>query len=337
MITILAMNSLFSAFTCVPLFRAAEKIFDRQIAMLSGWIFALLPYFARWPVTWYWEITLSTLFMTWLFWRVLVLREEDTLRNWVGFGLIWGFAMLTNPSVMTLVGLSMLWLLQDRGLKIWKHIAVAMLVCGVVISPWLVRNRIVLHRWIFIRSNFGFEFSLGNYHGSAGDCWMGHHPWTNPSERQSYTELGEVEYIRRTSLIGKQFVRNYPEEFLRLCWFRFRIFWDGSVLYIRNWWRPFWLPWLYPLLTVSTALGLLVMFARRFEAASLMFFTILLYPWPYYLACVQSRFRHLIDPMMLMISVYLIVEVARIVHKGMRLYSHREPPVDHGGMENSAL
>src|SRR5579872_2615230 len=62
-VAILAMNSLFSAFTCIPLFRAAEKLFDRQIAMLSGWTFALLPYFARWPVTWFWEITLSTLFM----------------------------------------------------------------------------------------------------------------------------------------------------------------------------------------------------------------------------------------------------------------------------------
>lgn len=103
-------------------------------------------------------------------------------------------------------------------------------------------------------------------------------------------------------------------------------------------WRPFWLAWLYPLLTITTALGLLVMLARRLAVTHLMFFTILLYPWPYYLDCVQSRFRHLVDPMMLMISMYLIVETVRIVDKGIRLYSQRagHPPFEETGAENSA-
>jgi len=323
LIAILSMNSLFSALTCVPLVRIAERLFNRRVALISGWVFALVPYFARWAVTWYWEITLSTLLMTWLFWYALALREYDSLRGWISFGLLFGVAMLTNPSVMTLVGISILWLLDVHGLKIWRRAALSLLVCFLVISPWLVRNRLVMHKWIFLRSNFGFEFSLGNYHGSAGDCWMGRHPWTSLAEYERYANMGEAAYVNQRAHEGREFVREYPEEFLRLCWYRFRIFWDGSVMRMRPRWQPYWLAWLYPLLTVTTSVGLLVMLFRRSLYAHLLFFVILLYPWPYYLDCVQSRFRHLIDPLMLMITVWVVTETLQSGTKALRLYLHR--------------
>src|SRR5579883_338880 len=75
-ICVLAMNSLFSALTCIPLVRIAERIFDRRLALICGWLWALVPYFAKWSVTWIWETTLSTLLMSWLFLQFLELRDN---------------------------------------------------------------------------------------------------------------------------------------------------------------------------------------------------------------------------------------------------------------------
>lgn len=308
---ICVLNGLFSALTCIPLYWAAKKIFDRRVALVAGWTFALCPYFAKWSVTWVWETTLSALFMTWMFWAILKIQQEDTLRNWIIYGCVWGAAMLNNPSVLTLVAFSILWFLEWGGRKSWRHILAAVLVCMVVISPWIARNRIVMHRWIFIRSNFGFEFHLGNFPGSKGDCWMDRHPWGNEKELEVYRSEGEVEYVAEHGKEAKQFIAENPGEFVRLCWHRFLNFWNGGAMRMRPRWRALWLPWLYLPLTITTAAGLFLMLKRRLMVANLMFLAIVVYPWPYYIACIQTRFRHVIDPLMLMVSVYFLAEVFR--------------------------
>jgi len=92
-------------------------------------------------------------------------------------------------------------------------------------------------------------------------------------------------------------------------------------------WQWYWIPDLYPIFTVTTAFGLLLMLWRKMPETYLLFFTILLYPWPYYLDCVQTRFRHLIDPMMLMITVYVLVEIGTSIWRGYQIYSRREDTV----------
>ncbi len=317
-IWVLVMNSLFSAFTIIPLVQVAERLFDRRIALLSGWLWAVVPYFAKWSITWIWETTLSTLLLLWLLLQFLKLRDELKDRNtkpwhWVAFGLLWGLAMLTNPSVLTVVGLCFLWLLRERGFRVWKPMATAILMCAIVISPWLLRNRVVMHRWIFIRSNLGYELFLGNYHGSSGACGGGIHIWMNGDEWRRYISMGEAAFIEVHARSAKLFIRQYPLEFLQLCLRRFLDVWDGRVLLMRPAWAKVWLSWLYPVFTVTTVSGLLVMWRKRIPLTTLIFLIFLVYPWPYYIACAQSRFRHLVDPLILMIAVFLVLELPAIL------------------------
>ena len=51
-IAILTINSLFAAFTCWPIFRIADRIFGRTVALISGWTWAVVPFFFRWAITW---------------------------------------------------------------------------------------------------------------------------------------------------------------------------------------------------------------------------------------------------------------------------------------------
>src|SRR5581483_8731 len=92
------------------------------------------------------------------------------------------------------------------------------------ITPWMVRNRMVFGKWVFIRGNAPFEFTLGNYHLSNGLGWFGKHPTQNKWEYAKYARMGEVAYIAEKQREGMAFVKEYPGEFMRLCLKRFDAF-----------------------------------------------------------------------------------------------------------------
>src|SRR5215472_4285915 len=57
----LAVNSLCSALTCIPLFLIGEEIFGTTAALWAGWIWALLPYAMYWAIRFAWETSFATL------------------------------------------------------------------------------------------------------------------------------------------------------------------------------------------------------------------------------------------------------------------------------------
>src|SRR5271165_2681020 len=64
---ILFINSLFSALTCVPIVRIAERMGQRKVGLLAGWLWAGGIFFMRWPTTWVWDMSLSALLLAILF------------------------------------------------------------------------------------------------------------------------------------------------------------------------------------------------------------------------------------------------------------------------------
>ena len=90
---ILAFNSIFSALTCLTLYRIAEKIYGVAVARATAWTWALFPYAIYWPVRVVWEMSLSAFLLSLAL--LLTLRMADAPprpRAWIGFGLLWGAA-----------------------------------------------------------------------------------------------------------------------------------------------------------------------------------------------------------------------------------------------------
>ena len=56
---ILTFNSIFSALTCLTLYRIGEKIYGVAVARATAWTWALFPYAIYWPVRVVWEMSLS--------------------------------------------------------------------------------------------------------------------------------------------------------------------------------------------------------------------------------------------------------------------------------------
>ncbi|MGB7280759.1 MAG: glycosyltransferase family 39 protein [Candidatus Acidiferrum sp.] len=311
---LLLLNSVFSAVICVPLYEICERTVGRVAGLWAGWTWALLPYFWLWPTSEIWETSFVALLLAYLILMTLRLAQtvEAPARNqWLSLGLLWGVALLTNPVLLTVLPVSCIWVayrLRQHSARTLRCLALALAACAVVVTPWLARNRTVFGQFVFIRSNFGFEFHLGNYHLSNGFGWTGKHPSTNKEEREEYARMGEIAYVasKRNQAIG--FVRRYPLEFLELTAKRFYAFWSGDMISYGA--GPL-LPWLYGPFSLLTVFGMLLAVRDKVPGMGLLFGLMLLFPLPFYLAFPQARNRYTIEPEMLALSVYFLFVVVR--------------------------
>src|SRR5437868_11096710 len=86
---LLAINSVFSALTCIPIFLIARRIFSEKVAVGSAWAWALLPNVIFWCTRAIWETSLAALLMTTIFWLALTLEDRYGWMPWLQFGLLW--------------------------------------------------------------------------------------------------------------------------------------------------------------------------------------------------------------------------------------------------------
>jgi 4-amino-4-deoxy-L-arabinose transferase-like glycosyltransferase len=312
-------QSLFSALTVIPLIGIATYMGRRPAGMIAAVVWAFFPWFSRWALTWIWETSLSALLLACLLWYALQLRQQTSRLVWIGFGTLWGLTVLVNPALISLLPVTLIVALYGTG-RNWRHClrpAIVMLAaCFLVISPWLIRNRVVLGQWVFLRDNFGFEFALGNYHLSFGRGWAGRHPAVNPREFARYRDLGELGYIQANTNEAIRFVRQYPGEFLTLCAKRVVYFWDGSAMQYRGPVAAYWFPWSFALFSFLLLPALWVCSRLKIPHWRMLFAVVLIYPLPYYLTHPPVRYRHIIEPeMVLLIALAAVEATARLTQR----------------------
>ena len=308
-IVILTINSLFSALTCVTIYKIAERTVGRTVGLWAGWAWAVVPFFMRWPTTWVWEISLSALLMCGLFLYTLHLETSSSRKLWAGYGLLWAVAALSNPALLAALPFMGIWAalrLRRQHQEYFRPAALSAVVFLLTITPWLVRNRIALGEWVFIRDNFGLELRLGNYPSSNGMGWLGRHPTWNKWQLEKYVQMGELAYLEANQREALDFIRNQPLAFLALCGKRFLGFWDGTpLIYLMK--EP-WKPWMFVLTSVLALYGMVVAIGRKVRASWLYALVLLTYPIPYYITYAQPRYRHAIEPLLLILIVYFLCQ-----------------------------
>jgi len=167
----LVLNILFSAGTCVPIFYGGRRIAGLGVASAVAWLWALFPNAIIIPFEWIWDTSLSALLVATLLWATLELAESRRVRDWCFYGLLWGFALLINPSIALSFPVLLAWAayrnrtreLSSAWASAWivrPALAAAMTILCCV--PWTIRNYVQFHRFIPLRSNFAFELYIGN-------------------------------------------------------------------------------------------------------------------------------------------------------------------------------
>jgi len=227
---LLTINSIFSALTCIPIYLIAKRTFDQKVALWSAWVWALLPYTMYWSTKWVWETALSALLLALLFLITLTISEDSKWSRWLLLGLLWGIGALVNPSLLSFLPVSLIWLAYERRADLPRFTAqttVAILLLGAVLTPWTVRNYEVFGKFILVRDNFPAELRMGNDPHANGTWMWWLHPTLNVLEMRKFQQLGEISYIAQRKQEALSFIAANPGTFLKLCLFRFIYYWGG--------------------------------------------------------------------------------------------------------------
>jgi hypothetical protein len=160
-------------------------------------------------------------------------RPLDTCRRAAGWGLFGGLCALINPIVgFTWGAVSALDGLRRRAAA---RLALALLVAGLAVAPWLVRNYLVLGRLYLVKSNLFYELYQSQClqpDGLLGHLIFTHHPGAGTTrEGREYRALGEAAFLDRKREQFLQAVRADPAEFIDRLSLRFL----GATL----WYVPF--------------------------------------------------------------------------------------------------
>lgn len=334
-IAVLTFNSACAALTCITVGLLAEKVFDREVGICSALCFALVPYFWRWPTTWVWEMPLSGLLLTIALLLTLRFHARSGYRMWIVLGAFWGMCALTNPTMLSVFPITLAWAwwritresqasFFTNARRNWMRPMLTITAFLVVITPWMVRNYVAFGKVVFIRGNAPAEIWFYNYPGSVGTDWAGRHPTQNKREFDHFMTVGELRYVAEKRDLAMQAIKADPGAFAASTWSRFGFIWAGlDWKYQKDgWWQ--YNSWQVQLLTTLSVLGLVWARFKRNEHVWLLVLAALMYPFAYYITFVTARYRHPIEPLLVILSLSFVLEVTRSVVSAMSRAFARE-------------
>jgi len=317
-ITALAINSLFSALTCIPVFLLARRCFGHRVAMWSGWLWAFSPYGIYYGADWAWSTCLLTLLLCCLFLIALKLENSGSLLHWTGFGLLTGVATLTEPvtlAVVPFLGAFTCYRRYRQRLTWLLPATAASLAFLAVLSPWIIRNYETFHQFIPVRSGLGLELYIGNNGYSARWVNSALHPNHSDAELEEYEKSGEVEYMHHKRQQAVDYIRAHPGWYVRMTLRRVLYIWTGYWSLDRAYLKDE--PLDPPNILVATTFSVLALLGLRrvfqLDWAIGVRFAIVLgcFPLVYYLSHPETYYFRPVDPLLVVLTAVAIAGRAK--------------------------
>lgn len=317
---LLSINSLLAALTTIPVYLIAHKTFGSNVAIWSARAWALNPYVWYWSIHWIWDTTFTPLMLALIFMVALELQDWPGWRGWALFGALFGVGALANPTMLAFLPFCGLWVWRQRyfrGLPSLACVVLSSTVFFLVLSPWLVRNYEVFGRVVFIRDDFGLQFRLGNNNLADGMLIATLQPNLNKLELEKFEHLGEIAYEADCRRLAFEWIRVHPGRFAIISMKRFFYYWNGVP-------RPTdsTAPWdfrssLFLASSVLAIWGLFRSLQQKRPGAWLFAGLVLTYPTVYYFVYPHARYRHPIEPELVILAVFLLAEIriSRVAEK----------------------
>lgn len=318
---ILSFNDVVSALTCIPIFLFTRKTLGCGIGLLAGWIWAFFPGAIYGPNSRIWDTWLATLLLALLFFVALKLEDSRRVRDWLGFGLLSGVAALTSPVVLSVLPILALWMIYRQYRRREIHVIwplAAILGVILVVSPWIVRNYHVFHRFIPVRDDLGLELAAGNNGDTRFTESRREGPWLPEGAEQwrEYQRLGELAYFEQKKQEAVAYIKEHPG------WYAWMVarrilntwtdYWSLSAEYLtKGPYTPITVP-LYTLLSVLTFLGLRRAFREKgIDVAMPYAIVLIFFPLVYYATHTGDWYRRPIDPFLVTLAGFEVTALVR--------------------------
>jgi hypothetical protein len=306
-----AMNILFSSAACVPIFFVGKRIGGLGVAAAAAWLWVFFPSAVMMPFEWIWDTSLSALLAALILWATFELAESQQLLDWCVYGFLWGLALMTNPSLGAMLPFLLVWVaLRGRGESAlrWKRAALALAVAFLCCAPWTIRNYATFHKFIPVRSNLPFELWLGNNDIFDEHATNGRRSITRTEEARHYAQLGEAAYMTEKWELATSFMKAHASLEMRLTGRKCVSFWLGTESPLKNFRetdaslnRGILLSSF--LSVIGALVGIFVLWRKHAAAAFPLAVFPLVFPCLYYLTHADLRYRHPIDPVILLLTM----------------------------------
>jgi 4-amino-4-deoxy-L-arabinose transferase-like glycosyltransferase len=312
-------DCLINSLACIPIFLLARRSFGERAGRWAGWAWAIFPYGIYFSAAWAWSTHLLLLCLCWLLYLAQDLEQSPRLGLWAGFGLLAGFAGLTEPSVLVVVPFLLAlaaWRLARAGKRWLLPGVVASLTLATAISPWMIRNAVVFHRLIPMRDGMGLELWMGNNGHNLRWTSDDLNPLHNQQELADYNRMGEVAYMDHKARQASEYIHDHPGWYAWMCVRRSVYLWTGYWSFDRDYLaeEPMDLANI-PFATCMTLLGvaglILAWQRNKFDAiryGAVMF----LFPFMYYFAHPEPYHLRPLDPLLVILGCCAILKLRRI-------------------------
>jgi len=204
------------------------------------------------------------------------------------------------------------WRLAHAGKRWLLPVVVASLALAATISPWLIRDALVFHRFIPMRDSMGLEMWLGNngndLHWTNNDL----NPLHDARELADYN-VGELAYMDHKMQQAKAYIHDHPRWYEWICVRRAVYLWTGYWSF-----DPRYLameptdPENIPFTTGMTVLGVLGLWlaGRRQPFEAMRYGGVLfLYPVMYYFIHPEAYRMRPLDPLLVILACYAILSL----------------------------
>lgn len=309
-----ALNCVLSALACIPLFLMARRSFGERAALWAGWGWAFSPYGIYFAAAWAWATHLSLLCLCWLLYLAQDLERTPRLALWAAFGLLAGFAGLNEPSVLVVVPFLLLlacWRLKRAGYRWRLPAVVASVTLAAAITPWMIRNALVFHRFIPMRDSMGLELRMGNNGYSTRWTSDQLHPLHDPDELAEYNRVGELAYMDHKAAQARAFIAGHPAWYAWMSLRRVVYLWTGYWSLNREYLAmeptdPFNIPFATAL-TLLAIFGLVAVWREKPLEVVRYGGVLFLFPVMYYFSHPEPYHMRPLDPLILMLGCYAIL------------------------------
>jgi 4-amino-4-deoxy-L-arabinose transferase-like glycosyltransferase len=299
-------QSLFSAAIAICLANMGNRLFGGITGMIAGWAWVFYPTSIFYSVVRIWYSELAMLLILLVIIIAVTTQYPPSFGRIALLGALSGLTVLTDSTMALYLPFLFLWILvawRVHSSRLIVSVTVWGVAAGIVASPWMIRNWLVLGSPMLLKANFGMELFIGNVPGASITDMRQKFAALQEKDPDSGNGWSEIAYYRYLQNKALEWIQEHPLSFLSLTARRIFHFWLLNPA--QGWESRLRLIFFSPLIVLALC-GVRHAGGRRWQLAPLWLF-LLIYPMPYYLAHVNhGRYSYPVEPLVLLLAASFI-------------------------------